>query len=291
MTEKKKHIEQSTISSEKFMDMISNTSIHWDKSKEQVWDDLERRMDASQIQDASLFFSLWVRVPVVASIIFLVGFLIFIQLHSKTFLVPAGEQGNIILPDLSKVHINAQSIISYKPLLWKFSHRVKLDGEAYFEVTKGKKFEVVSGSFKTIVLGTNFNIYARNNEYMVTCVSGKVKVVEVPGNQEVLLQPGQRAEFKQDKVFKVHSDINTEQTISWLNNRFVFTSVPIRKVFDEIERQYGVLILISGDIHYIYTGNFNRSTSVENVLNLVCKPFNLEFTRKSKNEYIISKAK
>ena len=79
------------------------------------------------------------------------------------------------------------------------------------------------------------------------------------------------------------------QSLSWLNNKFSFTSIPLPKVFEEISRQYGIKIKVSEGIDNIYTGTFNKSTSVENVLNLVCRPFNLKFTKKSENEFIISR--
>jgi ferric-dicitrate binding protein FerR (iron transport regulator) len=187
--------------------------------------------------------------------------------------------------------MNAQSMISYKPLLWKLSRTVKFEGEAFFDVTKGKKFGVVSEKGKTVVLGTTFNVYTRSSEYQVTCISGKVKVTEPVGNRTVTLGPGEQAELINDGTLAIQSGIDTDRIISWLNNRLSFTSAPLRKVFEEIGRQYGVVISIPEDLENTYTGTFVKDSSIENVLNLVCRPFNLYFTPESDNEYSITRNK
>ena len=291
MEKKQKHTEQEHDVSWEITEMISGTYIPWEKSKEQVWSELEKKMEASPTGQVKVIARPLMRFAMAAAITLLVGISVFMQLYTRTINIPAGQHHNIYLPDNSKVHLNAQSTLSYKPLLWIFSRHIKFEGEAYFEVQQGKKFEVTSGMGKTIVLGTSFNIYSRYNDYHVTCVSGKVKVVERIGKKEVLLRPGQKAELNPDGIIEVKSDVNTEQTLSWLVNRFSFTSEPLSKVFEEIARQYGITISIPGDIDNTYTGTFKRSTSVDHILNLVCRPFNLEFTRMSKDEYIISRSK
>ncbi len=111
-----------------------------------------------------------------AAVALLVGISVLMQVYTKTITIPAGQHSHILLRIMSHVRLNAQTTLSYKPLLWKFSRKVSLEGEAYFEVQKGKKFEVISTNGKTVVLGTSFNIYSRNNNYQVTCVTGKVRV-------------------------------------------------------------------------------------------------------------------
>jgi len=90
-------------------------------------------------------------------------------------------------------------------------------------------------------------------------------------------------------LLDVNSGVNTDQTISWLNNILNFTSTPLPKVFEEVGRQYGVVIQYPGDLDNIYTGTFKGSTNVETALDLICKPFNLNITRTSEDEYIISR--
>ncbi len=272
--------------------VMSKTHIHWDKSKEQVWMELERKIEANdEVEPVAKTIALnspWLRVAIAAGFALLIGIFALVKFYTKTIDVPAGLHSEIYLPDKSLVKLNAQSTLSFKPLAWRFSRTVKFEGEAYFDVQKGKQFEVVSVKGKTIVLGTTFNIYSRNNDYQVTCLTGKVQVFETMTNQEVILTPGQQAVLKADGSLVTESEIDTGQTLSWLNNKLSFTSVPLRKVFEEIGRQYGVLIIFPEGIDKTYTGAFIKDNSIENVLNLVCRPFDLKASRKSDNEYVIN---
>jgi len=290
MTKKQINIEKQSDLRTETMKMISQTTIPWDKSKEQVWPELERRMELAEAPVKTVFIRPRMSMAAAAVLILLIGISAFMQLYTKTIRISPGQHSSIYLPDQSLVKINAQSTLSYKPMTWIFSRRVKFEGEAYFEVQKGKKFVVSSDIGKTIVLGTSFNIYSRSDQYQVTCISGTVKVMEKTYNREVVLNAGQKAELDSKGTLQVFSDINTEQTLSWLTNRFSFTSIPVKHVFEEVARQYNIMISLQGGIDKTYTGTFNKSKSADTVLNLVCRPLNLTFIRKSQNEYFISES-
>ncbi len=280
------HIDQEL--SKESLKMISETHVAWEKSKEQIWADMEKKLIAAQIHEPKVVFMPWMKIALAASIILLLGIPVIMQQYTRTLVIPMGEHSSITLPDNSTVKLNAQSTLSYKPLLYRFSRQIKFDGEAYFIVQPGKKFEVVSTRGTTFVLGTSFNVYSRDKYYRVTCVTGKVKVAENKAGSEIVLNPGEKAELNPEGLLEVQSEINPKQTLSWLQNRFSFTSIPLATVFEEIGRQYGVKITITGELDKRYTGTFNKSDTVDNVLILVCRPFNLKFTRKSADEYIIS---
>ena len=225
---------------------------------------------------------------IAAAVLILIGLAVFMQVYQVKLSVPAGEHLSINLPDNSKVRLNAQSELTYKPLIWKFSRKIRFEGEAYFEVKPGKKFSVISAKGTTMVMGTSFNILSRGSNYLVTCITGKVKVVENRLKNEIILNPKEKAELNPDGTFNVQSNINVNQIISWLENNFGFTSVPLRRVFEEIERQYGIVIKYYSPNEYTYTGTFNRGSSLETTLEIVCRPFNLQFARKSEKVYEIT---
>ena len=271
------------------MEVISGAYIDWGKSKEQAWSELEKRMESVPSGKTRVMFGPWVKIAMAALVALLIGFSVFMQLYTKTITAPAGQHASLSLPDRSTVELNAQSIISYKPLLWKFSRKVRFEGEAFFSVQEGKKFQVISEKGITNVLGTAFNIFARNNDYQVACISGNVKVIETGNKSAVVLNRGQKAILNLQGNLEVQSGVNEEEVLSWLNNKLNFTSVPLINVFEEIERQYGVRIHIPENLDGIYTGTFFKNTSVEQTLDLVCKPFHLTYTLKSKDEYIITR--
>ncbi len=290
MSKKQKNIEKKPELKKETMRMISLTSIQWDKSKGQVWSELEQKMESMEAPIKTAYLRPRMGIAAAAVLILLVGISLFMQLYTKTINISPGQHSTIYLPDKSQVKINAQSTLSYKPMLWIFSRRVRFEGEAYFEVQKGKRFVVSSGIGRTTVLGTSFNIYSRNDQYQVTCISGTVKVAEKTYNSEVILNAGQKAELDLKGTLQVFSGINTEQTLSWLTNRFSFTSLPVKQVFEEVARQYNIRISIQDGIDKTYTGTFNKSKSPDTVLNLVCRPLNLTFIRKSQNEYFVSES-
>jgi transmembrane sensor len=272
------------------MEFFSGTYVDWGKSKEQVWLELEKRMESSEPVKVRVMVSPWIKVAMAAVFALLVGFSVFMELYTKTFVVPVAQHNISYLPDGSSVHLNAQSSISYKPLLWIFSRNVRFEGEAFFEVQKGRKFQVISDNGKTEVLGTSFDIYARDDDYDVTCITGNVKVTESKKNQAVILDPGEKATVNEEGKLIIQSGSDKEQALSWMNNKLNFTSVTLTNVFKEIERQYGVDISIPENLDDIYTGTFRIDNPLEQTLDLVCKPFNLSFTLKSKDEYIITRS-
>jgi transmembrane sensor len=289
MSIEKKNSKPRVSLSENPLEAVTRTHVGWEKSKEAIWAEMEKKVDASGPAKLRILIRPWMKIAAAAVLALLVGISIFMQVYTKSFIVPAGQHSSLILPDRSTVKLNAQTTITYKPLLWMFSRKVSLEGEAFFEVNPGKKFEVASKYCKTIVLGTSFNIYSRNSSYQVTCVTGKVRVIENTGKNEVVILHGQKAVLDPQGILDIQSGSPDEQSLSWIENKFSFTSVPLQQVFEEIGRQYGVIIIIPGDLENTYTGTFGRNMSIGQSLNLVCKPFNLKFSQQSKDEYIITR--
>jgi transmembrane sensor len=264
---------------------FSGGTFNWKKSNADVWKTIETKID-TQPNVRSLNFS-FRSIAVAASILILFGVGSFLRFYSVNIETSAGQHLFAELPDGSKADLNALSSITYNPYWWRISRNVKLEGEAFFEVEKGKKFTVVSTKGITQVLGTSFNIYAREDAYKVTCVTGSVKVKSVTGSVAIL-KPNDKAEIQSDGKINVINGIETYPEISWKKNIFLFTAAPLKLVFSEIERQYGVKIEMPLGNPALYTGNFSKDQNVEEILNYVCPALGLKYIRKSGVEYIIS---
>lgn len=256
----------------------------WEKSNADIWATLESKIDA-QPKGRSLNFN-FRKLAVAASILILFSLGSFLRFYSIQIETSAGQHLFAELPDQSKVDLNAQSKLTYYPYWWKISRIVRLEGEGFFEVEKGNKFTVVSPKGTTQVLGTSFNILAREDVYNVTCVTGSVKVKSKIGS-EVVLKPNSKAVIEADGNINVLSGIETFPEISWKKNIFLFTASPVLQVFSEIERQYGVKIEAPSDNFTLYTGNFSKDQNVEEVLSYVCPALGLKYIRKSGVEYVI----
>lgn len=265
---------------------FSGGAFHWKKSEAEIWSALEGRIDAKPKVRSLIFNSAFKRWAVAASILILISTGTFIRFYSVSIKTSEGQHTLAQLPDLSKVDLNAQSKLTYYPFWWKISRIVKLEGEGFFEVQKGKKFTVISLKGNTEVVGTSFNIFAREEIYKVTCVTGSVKVRSRAGF-EALLKPNSKAEIESGGKINILENIETYPEISWKRNVFLFTASPVFQVFHEIERQYGVKIETKIDDYSLYTGNFTKDQNVEEILEYVCPAMNLKYIRKSAGEYLI----
>jgi transmembrane sensor len=259
------------------------------KSKEQVWAELEQMMEQPIKQGAtvrSLNIRKW---SIAASIALLVSFSILAFLKSYTSKVDClpGEQKMAYLPDGSSVQLNSKSSLSFHPYWWKITREVKLDGEGFFMVKKGEKFTVVSDKGTTSVMGTSFNIFARYEDYEVTCLTGKVRVLSLISNDEVIITPNQMVALNNEGKLNANLNVNAKLALDWTMGKFVFTQTPLRKVLSEIARRYGVEIKNTENLNQLYTGNFTKQNEIEPILDLVCKPFDIEYKKLPSGEFVI----
>jgi len=285
--QKKEHINLDAVDRQSKA-FFSNGTFHWKKSEADVWSILENKID-SQPKGRSLMFNFSInKWAVAASILILLSAGSFLRFYSVKVKSPEGQHLVAELPDRSKVDLNAQSTLTYYPFWWKITRIVKLEGEGFFEVQKGNKFTVLSSKGSTRVIGTSFNIFAREEIYKVTCITGSVKVKSKTG-YEAVLKPNSKAEIQPGGEIKVSDNIETYPEVSWKRNIFLFTATPVVQVFREIERQYGVVINAQPDNSSLYTGNFTKDQSVEETLSYVCPALGLKYTRKSSGEFLIIK--
>lgn len=269
---------------------FSKIDIPFEKSKEDVWSLLSENTEEVPSKTKIVWLAPKVISSVAAALLVLFSILSVMRFYTKTLYAPNGQHLTVALPDGSTVDLNANTKLTYYPFWWQFSRTVSFEGEGLFQVEKGQKFEVISNSGRTVVLGTTFNIYNRDKTYKVTCLSGSVKVISNT-KQEVVLSPDYHAEVDANGNIVVFKENKTEQTVSWVHNMFTFTSIPLATVVEEIERQYNVHIQLNISENYIYTGYFSRDKELEEVLDMLAKTFNFTFLKRSEGEYeIIQKA-
>lgn len=162
----------------------------------------------------------------------------------NTLETPRGGQYQIILPDGSKVWLNAASILRYPSNFASHKERkVELYGEAYFEVFKDKlhPFIVRTNKQEIKVLGTHFNISAYSDESQVktTLLEGSVMVYNPDINgDKVKLIPGQQS-VSDGKSIKVNS-VDLEGVIAWKNGYFRFDDESLESIMSKISRWYNV---------------------------------------------------
>ena len=271
-------------------ELFKRSGIPFKKSKEEVWKDLvlklEEKGEEKNISHPVIYRRMFIGIAASAAVI--LALVSFLRFHSISITCPAGEHISISLPDGSTVDLNASSELSYHPNWWKFSRELKFEGEGFFNVLPGGSFRVVSNYGVTEVIGTSFNIFSRFDKYSVTCMTGKIKVRSSQSRIEATLLPLEKATLIENGNFEIKL-IGDEKSVSaWKNNFLTFRSVHLCEVLEEVERQFDVEISAKDCEDHIYTGNFSFSTDVESVLNLICRPLDLENLKTADAEYIIT---
>lgn len=165
---------------------------------------------------------------------------------------------------------------------------MKLEGEGYFKVEEGATFSVISSKGITEVLGTTFTVYTRSEQYKVSCYSGSVKVRSVNNTVSATLIANEEIMVDKNGNYNV-SLINENDTPAAIEEQyyFIFNSTPIQEVFRQIASYYNVGISVSSELDYDFSGNLNRDLSIQDILDAVCIPFDIEYAKYSNTEYTI----
>ena len=194
------------------------------------------------------------------------------ELLYNTITTPRGGQYQIVLPDETKVWLNAESSLRFPTSFTGKERNVELTGEGYFEVApdKDKPFLVTAGQTATRVLGTHFNIMAYGDENAVktTLLQGSVKMEQ--GNLYSLLQPGQQGTFDVLNATLTTKAVNTRAAIAWKDGFYYFDRTPVQSVMRQIARWYNVEIVYQGNIPKDeIVGKIPRTAYVSDVLHIM----------------------
>ena len=193
------------------------------------------------------------------------------------------KQGNIkvVLYDGSLVWLNAGSELRYPNTFVENQRVVYLKGEAYFDVAKDRDhpFIVKTISSEISVLGTSFNVNARENLCVTTLVEGRVRMRHGM-KDSVELCEGQQASVA--KIGKIRvQDVDTRYYTSWMNNMFAFREAPLREIADVLENWYGCECRFENSTleNIPYTTMVERYSDVDSVLQILAGTGDFRYTR------------
>lgn len=246
-----------------------------------IWSRIDAAIEAPAMTKTParrIFLRAWLPYAAAAASVALILFFLFND-PSRDLVIPNGEQMAFTLPDGSAVKANAGSTLSYQPRTWKKERRIQLNGEAFFEVKKGKPFIVETSHGNIEVLGTKFNVQAREGAFRVDCLSGKVRVT-TPSKSVQVLTAGRSTQQTNAGLLAEPVTLDTALIASWRDGRFYFENAALKEVFDEISRQYKVEIRTSAEVMRRRTTTFFELGSLDSALYKVCWPMQLEARRK-----------
>ena len=218
-----------------------------------------------------------------ACIIGVVGWFLWNSEEAYTeLLTQKAETINEVLPDGSAVQLNADTKLQFIKANWPEKRILDLEGEAYFEVIEGSDFEVFTPYGKVQVLGTKFNVRARDQFLEVICQSGKVRVASPRGDLKYVLNPGDGIRIQEGKQ-PISLEGGANKNPQWLNGIFKFKDVPLAVPLAEIERQFDIEIVADKvDLNQEIRCNF-QNEDLELALTSVLGPTEYTYKIESKN--------
>jgi ferric-dicitrate binding protein FerR (iron transport regulator) len=210
----------------------------------------------------------------------------------QTITVPAGQRANVLLADGSSVWLNAGTTLTYPTAFMKERREVRLDGEAYFEVTRNEQcpFVVHTHALDVHVLGTGFNVeaYSRKRNFEVSLMSGSVQVTD-PANprMSVTLRPDYKSTLRDDGTLVV-SRIDYYDVYRWKEGLYCFRNKSFAQIMEDMEKYYDIRIVLSKQRikEVTLTGKFRISDGLDYALRVLRQEIPFTYRRDKENDVI-----
>jgi transmembrane sensor len=213
-----------------------------------------------------------------------------------------GSKTNLVLPDGTKVWLNASSQLTYDKNYGNTLREVTLTGEAYFDVVKNKEkpFLIHTTKMDIKVLGTAFNVkcYPGDKTTETSLVRGSIEITLKDRQEKIMMKPNEKLVLNNDETTAIKNTVtvnkdalqkttalrtNTEKPIislghltvfpadntvietAWVQNRLVFSSETFEEIALKMERWYNVKIAFMDELIKTehLTGNFEKETITE----------------------------
>ncbi|MDR9409733.1 MAG: FecR domain-containing protein [Balneolaceae bacterium] len=185
-----------------------------------------------------------------------------VEAESNQVTYTLGDESRIQLRPKSRLFITGQSAEEV---------RYKLEGEAFFNVTKNgqRRFLVDTRTGIVEVLGTSFNIREWNNKTVVYLQDGSLSLSTSNQTEKVTLNPGEAASVTADSVVAQPFQTDGEQYTSWQQNELILNNRTVQSIVEELEYHYSIEILVPQNIQDEVLGGRltleSRNLSLENL--------------------------
>lgn len=161
-----------------------------------------------------------------------------------TMNVPFGAEYNVLLPDGTKIYLNAGSSLRYPDQFNGEKREVFLTGEAYFEVKSDSlhPFIVHAADVAIQVLGTAFNVNAYPDVPWIktTLVEGRVEAQ--CKNNSFIMEAGTQVAYNKETEEAKYFPVNTQQFTSWKDGYYEFEEMPLEELMTIFTRWYNLNI-------------------------------------------------
>ena len=205
--------------------------------------------------------------------------------NSLSVFVPNGERISMTLTDGTTVWLNSGAKLEYPSIFSRKTRRVKISGEAMFEVKHdaSRPFIVETFACDAEVLGTKFNILAdaRTADFSAALLEGRLKILNrLGGGESFILSPNEQIDLV-DGHLKLNR-ITDPDDFRWVDGLMNLNTLSFGEVIRKFENYYGVRITIDNpeDMPVLkYHGKIRVSDGVDHALKLLQITNNFSFTR------------
>ena len=178
-----------------------------------------------------------------------------------TVITHLGERSQVVLPDGTKVWLNSASSVEYVAPFFSRERRVKMDGEAYFEVQHDAQapFVVSTNGLDIKVLGTRFNIRNDDNDHRITTV-----LLEGAVSQQLVFDTRTGA-------MRLTDEPSADRSINWIDGRFCFEHDTFAEIVAELKRYYNVDIRFMDDAlrSERFSGDFRVEDGIYHIMSVL----------------------
>ena len=195
--------------------------------------------------------------------------------------VPRGSEYWIVLPDGTRVWLNAATELKYPVAFHAKERRVYLKGEAYFEVApdKNRPFYVETEEGKIRVLGTVFDVNTHYTRGVRTVLVEGAVALEWGDQKEIRMKPGELADFDRTTTEVTLKEVDVTSYISWKEGYFVFEDEPLEEIMHTLSLWYDKEFLFVGKrsraLHF--SGHIKRYERIETILSAITDVTGVEF--------------
>lgn len=198
----------------------------------------------------------------------------------REFRTAGGQHYRVSLPDGSTVRLNAGSELRFEKR-WRGELReVFLSGQAYFEVVHQNRPFLIHCEFAEVrVLGTRFDVWARNHKTRVVVRDGRVALSSADGLGELVLGAQQAAICERGKPPRVLESLDVESALNWVFGNIVYQRQALGDVVVDLEQLFGEPILLTEpELESRTVSASFGDERLETIIAELCLTLNLNYT-------------
>lgn len=248
-----------------------------------------------------LLLRMWI--PVAASIAIFVCIAIGYLAHQKieaprefyTYLTN-NNRTHFALNDGTKISLNKNSKLTYTNTYGTGNRHVRLEGEAYFEVTSdpGNPFQVAievgAKDASITVLGTVFGVKIDADEERVIATLVEGSIVFETADQAIKMQPNQQLVYSFTTQNINLSEVNAADEVLWKDGLIKYKTVTLTDLMNELEKRYNTKINIQNrklrGSSVTVSGTFTEEQSLDQILDVISRSLPIKWSKNEKGYYI-----